>query len=256
MKANKAFWAVAVASLLALPMWAQQKPGTLSSFEFQTPKTGMVQQYEAGRKQKVQWHKQQNDKQPLLVWEIVSGDHTGTYIVGREGQHWSDLDKPSVPDAADLAEYNKEVGQYVGSLVTRYYNYIPDESRMPASGLPTHYAEISIYRVKFGHYSEFRTVMSRVTAAIKKTNWNPTGTYAWYEIANGGPMGEFVLVLPHKNWAEFEDQPNVKPFPEMLREGLGPLEAESVMRTLDSAIAEGSTEIVEFRQDLSYVPGK
>ena len=256
MRASKALWAAVAVLLFASSVWAQQKPGTLSSFEFQTPKTGMVQQYEAGRKSKAQWHKQQNDKGSLLVWEIVSGDHTGTYIVGREGQHWADLDKPSVPDAADLAEYNKEIGQYVGSLVTRYYNYIPEESSIPAGGLPSHYAEVNIYHVKFGHYAEFRTAISRVTAAIKKTNWNPSGTAGWYEIANGGRMGEFVLVLPHKNWAEFDDQPNVKPFPEMLREGLGPLEAESLMKMFDSAVVDGSTEIVEFRQDLSYIPGK
>ena len=194
MRANKALWAVAAVSLLALPMWAQQKPGTLSSFEFQTPKNGMVQQYEAGRKLKAQWHKQQKDNQPLLVWQIISGDNTGTYVVGREGQHWSDFDKPSVPDAADLAEYNKEIGQFVGALVTRYYNYMADESSIPAGGAPSHYAEINIYHVKFGHYAEFRTAISRVNAAIKKTNWNPGGSAGWYELVNGGHMGEFVLV--------------------------------------------------------------
>jgi hypothetical protein len=66
----------------------QEKPGTISALEFQTPKTGMVKQYEEGRKQKAEWHKQQKDTQPLYVWEVVSGEHTGSYIVGRLEQHW------------------------------------------------------------------------------------------------------------------------------------------------------------------------
>jgi hypothetical protein len=84
----------------------QEKPGTISALEFQTPKTGMVKQYEEGRKQKAEWHKQQKDTQPLYVWEIISGEHTGSYIVGRLEQHWADFDKPSVPDQADLDQYN------------------------------------------------------------------------------------------------------------------------------------------------------
>ncbi len=150
----------------------------------------------------------------------------------------------------------REIGQFVGALVTRYYNYMADESSIPAGGAPSHYAEINIYHVKFGHYAEFRTAISRVNAAIKKTNWNPGGSAGWYELVNGGHMGEFVLVLPHKNWSEFDDPPNTKPFPEMLRDGLGPIEAESLMRMFDSAVADGSSEIVEFRADLSYLPGK
>ncbi|HME32486.1 MAG TPA: hypothetical protein VKG65_07030, partial [Terriglobales bacterium] len=44
------------------------------ALEFQKPKSGMTTQYEAGRKQKAEWHKQQKDPQPLFVWETLSGD--------------------------------------------------------------------------------------------------------------------------------------------------------------------------------------
>src|SRR5271154_3639191 len=100
----------------------------IAALEFQTPKSGMVQQYEAGRKQKVEWHKQQKDTQALYVFETLTGERTGTYIVGRLGQHWADLDTPSVTDAADLAEYQKAIGASVGKLVTAYYEYMPKVS--------------------------------------------------------------------------------------------------------------------------------
>src|SRR5581483_3810060 len=100
---------------LACSVFAQQTPGTMAALEFQKPKNGMVPQYEAGRKQKAAWHKQQNDPLHLLVWEILTGDSTGTYVVGRMGQHWADLDQPAIPDQTDIAEYQKVIGNYVES---------------------------------------------------------------------------------------------------------------------------------------------
>src|SRR5260370_41562989 len=85
----------------------------------------MAREYENGRKQKAEWHKQQKDALPLMVWETISGDHTGTYIVGRLGQHWPDFDKPSVPEQADVEEFHKVSGAYVQSIVTRYYALLP-----------------------------------------------------------------------------------------------------------------------------------
>src|SRR5271163_4679255 len=102
MKRNQLFSAVGIVLFIAGSLAAQDKPGTLASIEFQKIKNGSVPQYEAGRKQKAAWHKQQNDPLPLLVWETLSGDNTGTYLVGRFDQHWADLDKPAIPDESDL----------------------------------------------------------------------------------------------------------------------------------------------------------
>src|SRR4030095_9753404 len=74
---KKVFAAVGAMLFAAIASFSQEKPGTLAALEFQTPKNGMVKQYEDGRKQKAEWHKQQKDSQPLMVWEIMSGDHTG-----------------------------------------------------------------------------------------------------------------------------------------------------------------------------------
>ena len=116
MKLTKLATTLCAAGLLSVGAFAQEKPGTIAGLEFQTPKVGMVKQYEEGRKAKAEWHKQQKDKDPLLVSEIITGENMGTYVVGRFGMHWADLDKPSVPDAADLEQYNKLVSPYVEKL--------------------------------------------------------------------------------------------------------------------------------------------
>jgi hypothetical protein len=239
---------------LAFSLAAQEKPGTIASLEFQKPKNGMVPQYESGRKQKAAWHKQQNDPLPLFVWEYLSGDITGTYLVGRLGQHWADFDKPAIPDEADVAEFQKVIGSYVDSVTTRYYEFMPKVSNPTGDKMPSKFAEIITFYVRYGKDSDFRSAIGRVHDAGDKTKW-PVN-YEWYELANGGPGGVFVLVVPHNNWADFEDKPDVKPFRDMIKEAFGQAEADSIVDRFDSSVQKESTEILQFHPELSYLPGK
>jgi hypothetical protein len=103
MKARTLLCVTVFALIAALTVVAQPTPTILAALESQKPKNGMVKQYEDGRKQKGAWHKQQNDPQPLYVWETLTGNGTGTYVVGRLNQHWADFDKPPVSDQAPCA---------------------------------------------------------------------------------------------------------------------------------------------------------
>jgi hypothetical protein len=254
MKRIKLLSVVGIMLFVAGSLAAQQKPGTLAALEFQKPKNGMVPQYEAGRKQKAAWHKQQNDPQPLLVWETLSGDNTGTYLVGRVGQHWADFDKPAIPDEADLAQFQKVVGAYVDSVTARYYNFLPKVSNPPAAMGPPKFSEIVVFHVRYGKGSDFRSAIDRIHEASEKTKW-PLN-YEWYVLVNGGQTGEYVLSLPRNNWADFEDKPDVKPFRDMLKEAFGQAEADSIVDRIDRSVEKETSEIIQFRPDLSYLPGK
>jgi hypothetical protein len=246
--------AFGIVLFLACSLAAQQKPGTIASLEFQKPKNGMVQQYEAGRKQKAAWHKQQNDPLPLFVWEYLSGEITGTYLVGRLGQHWADFDKPPIPDEADVAEFQKVIGSYVDSVTTRYYDFMPKVSNPIGDKMPSKFAEIITFYVRYSKDSDFRSAIARVHDAGDKTKW-PVN-YEWYELASGGPGGVFVLVLPHNNWADFEEKPDVKPFRDMIKEAFGQAEADSIVDRFDGSVQKETSEIIQFHPELSYLPGK
>ena len=254
MNAKKLASILGITLLTAVAGLAQDKPGNIAALEFQTPKNGAVKQYEEGRKQKVEWHKQQKDTQPLYVWEIVSGEHTGTYIVGRLSQHWADFDKPSVPEQADLDEYNKVIGTSVQSLITQYYEFLPKASS-PGDTKPTDkYSEIVVYHVRPGKDSDFNSAVVRANEAIQKTKWPVS--YLWFTLANGGPAGTYVLVIPHAAWADFEDKPDMKPFRQMLTDAFGAEESDSIIKRLDASVESITSEIDKFRADLSYIPTK
>jgi hypothetical protein len=251
MRLSRLMSALGLVFLSAVSLAAQGQQGIVATLELQTPKNGMTKQYEEGRKQKTAWHKQQNDTSPLYVWEIRSGDHTGAYVVGRFGS-WADLDKPSVPEAADLEEYNRAIGPYVQSLTVAYYESMPKVSNTGNTNGPSKFAEVVTFEVRPGHDDDFRSGIERVTEGAKKTQW-PVN-YEWYFLASGGRTGTYVLVIPHANWADFAEKPGTKTFQEMLKDAFGQAEADSIVKWFDSSIESEMTEAIEFRPDLSYLP--
>ena len=65
-----------------------------------------------------------------------------------------------------------------------------------------------------------------------------------------------MLVLPHDSWADFEDKPEVKPFRDMIKEAFGQAEADSIVDRIDGSVQKATSEIIRFRPELSYLPGK
>jgi len=252
---SKYLLALGIGLLAAVSAAAQAPSGNIAAVESQVPKTGMTPQYEQGRKQKADWHKQQKDPQPLYVFETMSGDNTGTYLVARLGQHWADFDKPAIPDQADTEEFNKVVGNYVQSISARYYEFLPKLSNPASSSTgPSKLTELITFRIRRDKAADFRSSLAKVAEAVQKTKW-PVH-YEFYELVNGGNLGTFVLAEPHANWADFEEQPNIKPFHDMLREAFGPGEGDSVYERVEGAIESEYTEILQFRPELSYIPAK
>jgi hypothetical protein len=254
MKALRLLSVLAFAVFSFTSLVAQSTPENILQLEFQTPKNGTLPQYEDGRKQKAAWHKQQNDKTPLLVWQIISGDDTNTYIVGQPPQRWADMDTPSIPEETDLAEYNKVIGNYVEKLVTRFYEFMPKISAPPDSKLPLKYEEVIAFHVKYGKGMDFEKGITRIKEAASKTNW--PNKFEWYHLANGGSGDEWVLVLPHDNWAGFADNPNVKPVEQMAASAMGEAQAKALFDSFNDMVMYETTSIIQFRPDLSYIPGK
>jgi len=185
-------------------------------------------------------------KDALLVSEVFTGVNTGTYIVGRFGMHWADMDKPSVTDAADLEEYKKVVAPYVDKVTAAYYEFLPKWSNPSADVAPPKYIAVVAFHIQ--------SAIARVHEANQKLK-TPTHN-AWYRLVNGGPGGTYVLTTDHANWASFEDDPAVKPLRDRLREAFGEQEAMSVIERLNGSIESTHSDLIQTRPYLSYIPAK
>lgn len=250
MRRLEVFLVVVSALLLALPLAAQQQPGTVARVAVWKAKGGMRQQFEQGLKRHNEWHRKQNDTWYLETWEILTGENTGQYVRGTFGHRWEDFDAEEKMRAADAADSAANLEPYMESEAPGFYLLRSDLSLPPAGEGPSAFAQVTHFFLKSDGVNEFTQGVRRVNEAIKKTNW-PAQTL-WYQLFNGGEGPRFVLVVLRHSWADF--QPPDKSLDAMVEEAFGKEEASSVLNAIRKNIRFTRSEILRFRADLSYRP--
>ncbi len=242
--------ATVVASLLCLPALAQETPGTVARIGVFEPKPGAAAQFEQGRKKHFEFHRKENDTWSWFTWEVISGEHEGTYITGTFGHQWKDFDAWEKLDRADTADANANMGPSLESESTAYYELIPDASRPPAGKEPSPMIQVTHFYVKPAGVEAFVAAIKEAKTALDKAGW-PSHSF-WYRLVNGGEGPEFVLVAARASWAEMA--PPAKSLAETLAGVLGPQKAVAVIHAVMGNTSRTYSELLRYRPDLSYVP--
>ena len=217
-----------------------------------TPKSGMVKQFEDGRKRHMDWHKKQNDTWRWETWQIETGPSTGSYYSTTFGHNFADFDtweaKLGAPDAADSAT---NMGTYLtDSGDNGFWMVLGDMSHPPDASAPLKLAEVNHFFLKPGSEDDFSNAVKKINDAIVKSNW--PAHYIWYVLVDGGESPHYVLLLFMNGWADLaEPDP---PFNSMLEKAMGRHDAEAILHTLNQNTKRISTETIRFRPDLSYIP--
>jgi len=253
MRHGRVILAATLGVCLAAPALAQQQAqNTVLEAHRVAPKPGMRAQLEAGRIKHMAWHKQQGDKFTWHVWEIVTGPETGGYIIVSPGHQWKDFDgwnqKMAKGDAAD-AEIN--LAPYQVSSTMSYWVHQAELSRDPAPGTPMPaFGTLTTYRLKSGKADQFREAVRTIRGALDKGNWPLRG--AWYSLASGGPVGSWAVFTGRASIADMAlPQPSMR---QVVETALGKEAAEKVFQSFSDCVEDGTSELLQFRQDLSYLP--
>ena len=215
-------------------------------------KPGMTRQYEEGRKKHMNWHRQQNDAWSWYTWEILTGENTGSYVVGTFGHQWSELDGRAKFEATDTADAMAHMGPAMESEMQSYYRFRADLSPSTPPPQPAPLATVTHFLLNPDGLNDFIESAKKVTEGIKKTNYPMSGASRWYQLVNGGPSPHLVLVGDRANWAAFEPATQ-KTLDAMMEEAYGREQGAAILSTLRKAIRSISTETIRYRADLSYV---
>jgi hypothetical protein len=253
MRATRALFGTVFALAMALPAMAQQ-PGKLAEIHFNRVKAGMTDQYEAGRKKHMAWHKAQNDAWSWYVWQVITGEFTGSYVVGTFGHDWKDLDARATFNVADGADAQANMGSSLAREEETYYIYRDDLSLSPQSSTPTPLISVTHFILNPDGTNDFITAVKQVNEGIKKTTYPLSGASRWYQLASGGESPHFVLVGDHANWGSFQP-PTDKSLDSMMEEAYGKQQGDAILSSLRKAIHSVYTEALQYRPDLSYVAG-
>ena len=237
---------------LALPAAAQLAPKSVSRGIDVKVKDGMGQQFEEGLKKFRQWQQQQNYPFTEHAWSIITGERGGHYVFVTGGHDWKDFDETEKFGPGSWKEIQADFAPYVASAVFSFWQAHPSLGSPPQPGeAPPKFLTFVTYSLKVGAEDDFEDVIKQAGAAIEKTHW-PGGHAGWYSLLNGGEGPQWVLVIGHKSWADF--QPPETPFGKMLSSVYGKEGAEALGKKFAKSVRSVHTEILRSRPELGYTP--
>jgi len=251
MQITRAAFRVLVAFAGLTPALAQQ-PSEIVEIHVNRVKPGMTQQYEAGRKKHMAWHKSQTDSWSWYTWAVLTGPATGSYVVGSFEHSWKDFDGREKFNEADGADAQASMGSSMAGEEQSYYRYRADLSLSPPTFPPAHLASITHFMLEPAGINDFTDGIKKVNEGIKKTNFPQAGASRWYQLVNGGEGPHFVLVADRPGWASFQP-PTDKTLDAMMEEAYGKEQGAAILSSLRKAVRSTISEALQYRPDLSYV---
>jgi hypothetical protein len=249
----KKFVLLASALLLMSVMAAAQTEDRVCEVSRVTSKPGAEKQLEAGRKTHNAFHTAQKDPYSIIVWSVLSGNSTGSYLMTTCNMKWSSLDRAGDFDAKDTADIARTFGQYAAGSTTSYYVERTDMQAKPAdpnAKMPK-LISITTFYLKGDGAMPFVAAVKKIGEAINKSNY-PSKSSRWYQLATGGEGPQFVLVGDRASWADMQGPE--KTLQTMLEEVYG--KDDNTLQTLRGQIRYTHSELAEYRPDLSYMAAK
>jgi hypothetical protein len=115
-------------------------------------------------------------------------------------------------------------------------------------------ATVTHYFLIPGTAPDFEDAIKRINAGLDKANFAGPRVY-WYQLMNGGEGPHYVLVSPRKSFAEFGALPPTA-VRDALQKAYGQQQGGALQQSLGKMSKSVRTEMIRYRQDLSYVPGQ
>jgi hypothetical protein len=241
-------------ALCALVLWCvsvfAQTPQIVSEVNMATPKDGMTAQWEEGRKRHSAFHAAQKDTWSIYVWEIATGERSGSYMMASPGHNWKDFDGREAFNKLDGPDVAKNLTPYMAGGGTSYYVFREELSLTKPPATPAKMRTSTYYTLIPSELNNFTDAIKRISEGIRKTNY-PVKPSRWYSLANGGEAPQFVQVVDRASWADME--PPEKKLEDALKEAYGD-SGPQLLDQLRKSTRKIVTEMSVFRADLSYMP--
>ena len=245
--------AAAVAVLMVcVSALAQEKPGNAAMVYSVKPKSGNWGQLEEAMKKHFAWHRSQNDTFAYHVWQVMSGDNLGDFVVGTFGHNWKDFDGRDELDRADVADFVANVLPLTEKMSLHYTTMVPEASRPSARTQPAAMSQLTHYFVKPSGVVQFADALREIKAALDNANYPVRSS--WYRLVSGGEGPHYVLVVERSSFAEFE--PMAKSLEQVIAEVTSPAKAIELASAVRDNTRHTYSELLVYRADLSYLPVK
>lgn len=182
---------------------AQEK--NVAHFSVWSPKAGREQNFEAGYKKHLLWHKANGDKWSWYGWYIVSGPRFGQFVDATFEHSWSDFDSPVKPaeDAADNELHTVPFGNFLTAFKVSKVRQL---SSSDGAGLKSKFIRLITLSVN--------DMPEGLKAVEKLKNKYATDfslkNFHTYKLIDGGNANQIILMLGFNDYAGFGKTRNLQ----------------------------------------------
>jgi hypothetical protein len=241
-----------VISLTMATTTVAQSSGDIAYFHVNRVKRSMTAQYETARKRHWVWHQKMQDTWAYHVWQIVSGEASGTYMVCSFGHTWKEVDESDQLVGGEEDDPAAKVEPYLDAEPESYYRYLPNLSLAPKDGFsPSAKLAVTRWLLKQEDVESFLAAQAKMKDALAKAGH--LGNLRWFELVNGGETPQFLMLVDRDNWAAYEEAANEN-LSDIMEKTYGKDRAASIMADVRRAVRSQYVETWQYRPDLSFVP--
>lgn len=243
--------ALALAMLaFAVPLQAQD--GNVNMAYFVTSDLANVMQLEEGIRGHVDWHAQQDDPWPGMVYQAVQG---GVEYVWISPNHtWGDFDDPPVNPQEDMADFAERAGAHATGLDVRTWLTWQDVSMPPAQD-----AVVPIWQVIEWDFDNTAEGLQIVRSAFGKvrTAFEQQGIATRYTVnevvgIDGSPAMFVAIALDSMSEMDSGESGTLE---SLLAQAYGQADATQIIRSLEEYLTPTASRFWVLRPDLSHMPG-
>ena len=231
-----------------------QSARDIAYFHVNRVKSDMTAQYEAARRHHWVWHQKMGDTWSFHVWQIVSGEGSGTYMVCSFGHTWKEVDESDQKVGGEEYDPSARVEPYLTAEWESYYRYLPQLSVAPEGDFsPTTKLAVTRFLVKSEAVGPFVAAAEKIKKAMTARGYR--GAIRWYELVSGGETPQFLMLDNRADWASYE-QTEKETLDSVTERTFGRQQGAEIMKDFRSAIRSEYVETWQYRADLSFVPAK
>ena len=183
------------------------------------PNSGMHQEFEAGYKRHLDWHRGQRDPWTWHGWSVISGERAGWFIDATVDRTPQELDAPVAP-AEDWADNNKNVLPYARLVSSSIYRLRPDLGTGETPVIASPFVSMIEFRVPAREKARFESAIQRKRLPG-----------VCFELISGGATPSYLLFRPADKLSTL-------------------VTFDPLIEGVDSA----DVQALRYRRDLTYVP--
>lgn len=241
-----------VPSLLGAPPALAAQEGTLGEIILVEVRSEHRRAFEAGTRTYFEEVRRQDTPHAWLVWEVITGENTGSYYVGSFDHTWADFDMMPADPATMLESFEENVRPHVESFRAGFWQRRADlsyETGMEDEAIPA-FEQLYYIKPSMAGAFEWEELVGELVAAAEAADWQ----MGWgvFQLVNGGELPQYVIAIVGDSFADFaEPSPNMM---EMLSQHVGQQRAMEIFQRLGEVTDWEKSEMIAWREDLSYIP--